>query len=163
MIPETSGLIETEEVILEEPSSQTYLIDFEEKRLRFWLDEDVSNSRMRDGYDINDFMDGKNYGNGFIDDLKAMEQAVFCILNTERYEHLIYSWDYGSELQDIIGMDKDIVISEIERRVTEALMEDSRILSVDDFEFEIKKKEVFCTFSVSTIYGELEIEQEVAI
>lgn len=141
MIPETSGLIESEEIILEEPSSKTYLIDFDQKCLRLSFDEGDSN--------------------GFIDDLKAMEQAVFCMLNTERYEHLIYSWDYGSELQDIIGMDTDIVLSEIERRVTEALMEDSRILSVDDFDFETNKKEVVCTFSVSTIYGDLEMEQEV--
>lgn len=141
MIPETSGLIESEEIILEEPSSKTYLIDFDQKCLRLSFDEGDSN--------------------GFIDDLKAMEQAVFCMLNTERSEHLIYSWDYGSELQDIIGMDTDIVLSEIERRVTEALMEDSRILSVDDFDFETNKKEVVCTFSVSTIYGDLEMEQEV--
>lgn len=141
MIPETSGLIESEEIILEEPSSKTYLIDFDQKCLRLSFDEGDSN--------------------GFIDDLKAMEQAVFCMLNTERYEYLIYSWDYGSELQDIIGMDTDIVLSEIERRVTEALMEDSRILSVDDFDFETSKKEVVCTFSVSTIYGDLEMEQEV--
>lgn len=141
MIPETSGLIESEESILEEPSSKTYLIDFDEKCLRLSFDEGDSD--------------------GFIDDLKAMEQAVFCILNTERYECLIYSWDYGSELQDVIGMDTDIVLSEIERRITEALLADSRILSVDDFDFETNKKEVLCTFSVSTIYGDLEIEQEV--
>ena len=40
-------------------------------------------------------------------------------------------------------------------------MEDSRILSVDDFDFETNKKEVVCTFSVSTIYGDLEMKQEV--
>ena len=141
MIPETSGLIESEEIVFEEPSSKTYLIDFDQKCLRLSFDEGDSN--------------------GFIDDLKAMEQAVFCMLNTERYEHLIYSWDYGSELHDIIGMDTDIVLSEIERRVTETLMEDSRILSVDDFDFETNKKEVVCTFSVSTIYGDLEMKQEV--
>lgn len=141
MIPETSGLIESEEIILEEPSSKTYLIDFEQKCLRLSFDEGDSN--------------------GLIDDLKAMEQAVFCILNTERYESVIYSWDYGSELQDIIGMDTDIVLSEIERRITEALLEDSRILSVDDFDFESNKKEIACTFRVTTIYGDLEMEQEV--
>lgn len=141
MIPETSGLIESEEIILEEPSSKTYFIDFEQKCLRLSFDEGDSN--------------------GLIDDLKAMEQAVFCILNTERYESVIYSWDYGSELQDIIGMDTDIVLSEIERRITEALLEDSRILSVDDFDFESNKKEIACTFRVSTIYGDLEMEQEV--
>lgn len=32
---------------------------------------------------------------GKIDGLKAMEQACFKILNTERYAYLIYSWNYG--------------------------------------------------------------------
>lgn len=143
MIPETNGLIESEENFLEEPSSKTYLIDFDKKCLCISSDEG----------------DDK----GFIDELKAMEQAVYCILNTERYEYVIYSWDYGSELQDVIGMDTDIVLSEIERRVTEALMADSRILSVDNFNFETNKREVTCTFSVLTIYGDLEMKQEVEI
>ena len=143
MIPETSVFLEIDEVALEEPSSQTYLIDFDEKHLRLSFDEED--------------------GNGFIDGLEAMRQAVFFVLNTERYEHLIYSWEYGSELWDVIGMDMDIALSEIERRITEALLEDSRILSVDDFEFEVKKKEVSCAFSVSTIFGDLEMEQEVIV
>ena len=143
MIPETSVLIEPDEITLEEPSSQTYLIDFNENRLRLSFDTENSN--------------------GFLDGLAAMRQAVFCILNTERYEHLIYSWDYGAELQELIGMDADIVLPEIERTITEALMADSRILSVDDFEFEQNKKAVVCTFRVSTIFGDLEMEQEVIV
>lgn len=128
-------------LFLRRPSSKTYLIDFDKKCIRLSFDEGGSD--------------------GFIDELKAMEQAIFCILNTERYEQLIYSWEYGSELQDIIGMDEDIILPEIERRVTEALLEDSRILSVGDFDFERNKKEINCTFSVSTIYGDLEMKQEV--
>ena len=31
---------------------------------------------------------------GTIDEIQAVEQAVFLILNTERYEWLIHSWDY---------------------------------------------------------------------
>jgi len=143
MIPETSGLIETE-IILEEPSSRTFFINFDEGRLGF------------------DF-DGEGGSSVFIDDLKAMRQTVFCILNTERYEHLIYSWDYGSEMRDLTGMDEDIVLSEIERRITVALLEDSRIISVGDFEFEEDKKQTSCAFRVSTIYGDLVMEQEVDV
>lgn len=143
MIPETSGLIETE-IIFEEPSSRTFLIDFDQKCLGLAIDEEGKNSI-------------------FIDELKAMQQAVFCILKTERYEDLIYSWDYGAELWDLVGMDMDIVQSETERRITEALLADSRIISVDNFEFEIEKKQMLCTFGVSTIFGELEIEQEVIV
>ena len=30
---------------------------------------------------------------GVIDGLDAVKQAIYCILNTERYEYLIYSWN----------------------------------------------------------------------
>lgn len=31
---------------------------------------------------------------GTIDQIEAMEQAIYLILNVERYEWPIYSWDY---------------------------------------------------------------------
>ena len=39
---------------------------------------------------------------GTIDEIQAVEQAVFLILNTERYEWLIHSWDYGVELHNLM-------------------------------------------------------------
>ena len=59
-------------------------------------------------------------------------QAVYLILNVERYAFPIYSRDYGSELSDLIGTPRDYAISEIKRRITEALTQDDRITSVDD-------------------------------
>ena len=38
---------------------------------------------------------------GYTDDLDAVRQTVYKILNTERYENVIYSWDYGIELEDL--------------------------------------------------------------
>ena len=40
---------------------------------------------------------------GMCDDIEAMEQAIFKIINTERYKYLIYDWNYGIELSDLIG------------------------------------------------------------
>lgn len=33
---------------------------------------------------------------GFADGKEALKQAIQLILGTERYEYLIYSWNYGS-------------------------------------------------------------------
>ena len=135
MIPAKNDILELEgEYFLEQQPSQTFSIDFE-----------------------NEEMDG------FTDGLDAMRQAIFCILNTERFEHLIYSWDYGSQLHDLIGIDSDLALPEIERIVTEALLEDDRIIEVDDFEFDMEKGVVFCSFRVITIFGELEIEHEIVV
>lgn len=101
---------------------------------------------------------------GYVDGLEAYKQAVYKILNTERYAHLIYSWNYGVELQDLIGKHIAYVMPEIERRVTEALMQDDRTESVDGFEFDTSKRKVVAvTFTVHSIYGEAKIQTMVAI
>ena len=100
--------------------------------------------------------------NGFCDGLEAMKQVVYKILNTERYQHIIYSWNYGVELRDLYGEPFTYVCPEIQRRITEALVQDDRINGVDSFEFELtEKKTVKVTFTVHTIYGEFESEKAV--
>lgn len=91
---------------------------------------------------------------GFCDEVEALRQAIQLILSTERYEHLIYSWNYGSELKYLIGKDRDITESEIKRRVTEALMQDDRVNNVDNFIFKYDKDGVTVDFTVFSIYGE---------
>lgn len=98
---------------------------------------------------------------GFVEGLEAIKQAVFLILNIERYEYPIYSWDFGVELKDLIGQDVDYVMAEAKRRITEALLQDDRIEEVDDFEFEVNKSKVQITFTVYTNYGSFEQEVEV--
>ena len=83
---------------------------------------------------------------GTIDEIQAVEQAVFLILNTERYEWLIHSWDYGVELHNLIGKDVD-----------------DRITAVQNFEFTVNKKKVLATFTVVSIFGEINAELGVEI
>ena len=70
---------------------------------------------------------------GTVDQIRAVEQAVFLILNTERYFWLIHSWNYGVELHNLIGKDPEYCIPEIERRIREALLQDDRITAVEIF------------------------------
>lgn len=100
---------------------------------------------------------------GTIDQIQAVEQAVFLILNVERYQWLIYSWNYGVELHNLIGKDPEYCLPEIERRVREALLQDDRITAVQNFEFEINKKQVLTTFTVVSIFGEINVEKAVEI
>lgn len=100
---------------------------------------------------------------GYVDDLEAMKQAIYLILNIERYEYLIYSWNYGIELNDLYGQPIPFVLPELKRRITEALVQDSRILGVDNFSFETNKGKVHATFTVHTIFGDVEAERVVTI
>ena len=93
---------------------------------------------------------------GTCDNLEAIKQTVFKILNTERYEYIIYSWNYGIELKDLFGQPIRYVCPEIERRVKEALLQDDRITAVDNFEFDFPKRGVVAVkFTVHTIFGDL--------
>ena len=105
-----------------------------------------------------------NYINGTCDNLDAVKQSIYKILNTERYQYIIYSWNYGVELVDLIGEPVPYACSEIKRRITEALLQDDRITSVTDFEFNTDtKKVVVCTFVVHTIFGDVEEEKVVNV
>lgn len=101
--------------------------------------------------------------NGYIDEREAMKQAIYLILNIERYDYLIYSWDYGIELKDLFGQPTFYVMAELERRITEALMVDSRITAVDNFEITREGKKVHARFTVHTIFGDVEGEKVVMI
>jgi hypothetical protein len=100
---------------------------------------------------------------GYIDEVEAMTQAIYLILNIERYDYLIYSWNYGIELKDLFGQPTFYVMAELERRITEALMVDSRITAVDNFEITREGKKVHARFTVHTIFGDLEGEKVVTI
>ena len=100
---------------------------------------------------------------GYIDEKEAIKQAIYLIINTERFEYIIYSWDYGIELQDLIGESISYVKSEVKRRITEALICDDRIYSIDDFIFEqLSKRILLVKFTANTIYGSVDIETEVS-
>lgn len=67
------------------------------------------------------------------------------------------------ELRDLIGKQMEYVIPEIERRITEALLQDDRIDAVNGFEFEQQKSKLKVTFIVHTNIGNLEVIKVVNI
>ena len=93
---------------------------------------------------------------GYADKLRAMEQAIYKIINTERYQYIIYSWNYGIELQDLFGQPIPYVYAELQRRIEEALLNDDRITKVYNFEFSNNGGDVMTEFDVDTIYGTLQ-------
>lgn len=105
----------------------------------------------------------RNNVSGYVDNLEAVKQVIYKILNTERFKSEIYSWNYGIELQDLIGEPKEYVYPELKRRITEALTQDDRITGVDAFMFVSRKNEAHVTFTVHTIYGDVPAQKLVNI
>ncbi|OSA89561.1 UNVERIFIED_ORG: hypothetical protein B2H93_15985 [Clostridium botulinum] len=123
----------------------------------FVLTEDLDRTYKLD-------IDKNKVKNNFIDKIEAVKQASFLILNTERYECLIYSWNYGMETKDLFGRPIEYVYPELCERIKEALLQDSRIVSVDSFSYEVKKKgKLTVYFTVNTIYGTFDTDKEVNI
>lgn len=100
---------------------------------------------------------------GMTDKQEAIRQAIYLILSVERYAYPIYSRNYGVELADLIGCPKDYAMSEIKRRIIEALEQDDRITGVDKWEFEAGRNSVHVTFVAHTIYGDVGAGKEVKI
>ncbi len=102
--------------------------------------------------------------NGFCDNVKALEQSIYKILNTERYKHNIYSWNYGIEIYDLLGKDVNFVCLELPKRIRSALSIDNRIKDVRNFSFDINKRNIVnVDFDVITVFGEVSINKEVKI
>lgn len=95
---------------------------------------------------------------GMIDGLSAMEQAIYKMLNTQRFAHMIYSDDLGFE--SMIGYEEIFVRGDLPRRIKETLLQDERITSIEDFELEFESDAAFVTFTAVTIYGDVEVLRE---
>lgn len=100
---------------------------------------------------------------GYIDDKDAIIQAIYLILQTERYESMIYNWYYGVEFDGLIGKNKDYVTSELQRVIRESLTEDDRITEVSDFDITYTDDSALIVFSVQTNIGDITVEWEVNI
>ena len=100
---------------------------------------------------------------GFVDELEALKQSIYKTLSTERYEYPIYSFSYGIAWKELIGEEEAYVRAEMKRMIQETLLRDTRITVVEGFSFPFSGDGCHCTFQVSSIYGETEIETEVEI
>lgn len=142
------------------PGDEIFEEDFDEK-----LEEDVDFSFEQEPSLTYAMNTDKNIFVGKVDSVEAIRQAVLKIINTERYEYEMYSWDYGIELKDLYGKDLPYVMSEVKQRIIDALTADDRIESVDDFEIEkIKHGKFHIKFTVTTaLQDDFSIESEVDI
>ena len=100
---------------------------------------------------------------GMTDEQDAIKQAIYVTLGTERFQWVIFSWNYGVEFDELFGMPISWVIPEVKRRITEALLHDGRIEAVDGFEFEVSKGKLTVNFTARTIYGDIPIQKGVNI
>lgn len=72
---------------------------------------------------------------GTTDGQPAIEQAILKNFDTERFAYVIYSKNYGIELEKYIGKDYDFIRSDLRRAIEECLLVDARIYSINNLQF----------------------------
>jgi hypothetical protein len=99
-----------------------------------------------------------------VDGEEAILQFVNKVLNTERYAYVIFSGNYGTDLEKFIGADYNYIKSDMERTVSEALLADDRIISITDFETVLGTEDTMAiSFTINSIVGQINIQSEVVV
>ena len=90
---------------------------------------------------------------------EAIKAWVYKALLVPRYNYSIYSWNYGSELMDLIGkaFTPQLTKSEAKRYIEEALKINPYILDVNVIDTDFKDSILSANVKITTIYGESEV------
>lgn len=89
----------------------------------------------------------------------AVKVWCYHAIKTNRFEHDIYSWDYGTELVELVGQkySKGLTESEAYRYIKEALLINPYILDVKDGGSSFYGDTLDIHILINTIYGEVEL------
>ncbi|MEG6521178.1 DUF2634 domain-containing protein [Desulfotomaculum sp. 1211_IL3151] len=131
MIPQGGSLSVNQMIGLEQQPSYTYRLDLAANRIA-----------------------------GMTDDIEAIKQAVFKLLQTEKYNYPIYG-NYGVELAGLLGKSRSFIKSELKRRIQEALLQDDRIKAIEDMQITFGEDQALATFVVLTQYGSFNVNRKV--
>lgn len=90
---------------------------------------------------------------------EAVKVWIWKTLNTVRYRHEIYTWDYGCEVENLIGQafTPEVKQSEAVRYIREALMVNPYIRSVRQTSVTFSGTRLTVSCTVDTIYGEVDV------
>ena len=90
----------------------------------------------------------------------AIKVWIYKALLTPRYRYSIYSWNYGSELMDLIGKayTPSLTKEEAKRYIKEALLINPYILEVTVVDTSFNNGLLSADIKLLTIYGESEVK-----
>jgi hypothetical protein len=102
------------------------------------------------------------YKNGFpsiITGKYAVLQWALKALRTQRFRYEIYSWNYGSEIESLIGQTytPELKKAEAIRYISECLLVNPYITDVTDINIDFSKELLFIQCKIITVYGEVNV------
>lgn len=97
------------------------------------------------------------------DGYEAVRQAVEIIVNVERFRWQIYTPNFGTDLDGLLGNDPGFAASELQRRLADAFLPDSRILGISDFSYTFRDAALTAAVTVDTVFGKVRTTVEVTL
>ncbi len=92
---------------------------------------------------------------GWGDNYEAVRQAVEIIVNVERFKWQIYTPNFGTDYDSLLGTDYGYAASELRRRLEDAFLPDSRILGIKDYTYTFRDVCLTVTFTARTVFGDV--------
>ncbi len=95
---------------------------------------------------------------------ERLKSKIHKIIRTQINQYRIYKGTgYGVDLAGVRGksFSRDYTLSEVKRVITEALMQDDNIISVENFRTESEGTVLYIVFDVVTEYGFENIKEEI--
>lgn len=116
-------------------------------------------------YSTKDFkLIGEDRIGGTVDGIESIKQAVYFILNTERYRSATMSDDTGVELVNLIGENPDLAGIKLKSTITDALLNDDRIETVNDIIIRQVSRNVYdISIDISTSLGDIALIERVEV
>ena len=90
---------------------------------------------------------------------EAIKVWIYHAIKTQRYGYSIYSWDFGAEIENLMGQNYTVEYTktEVTRYITEALEINPYILSIDKITVEFNDDVLYVYIKITTVYEELEV------
>lgn len=97
------------------------------------------------------------------DGWEAIRQAVEIIVSVERFKWQIYTPNFGTDYDGLLGTEPGYAASELQRRLEDAFLPDSRILGMKDFTWSFSGVSLSVRFTVLTVFGDVASGLEVPL
>ena len=97
------------------------------------------------------------------DGWEAVRQAVEVIVSVERFKWQIYTPNFGTDYDGLLGTEAGYAASELRRRLEDAFLPDNRILGVKDYAYTFSDTSLTVTFTAQTVFGDVPGSMEVTL
>lgn len=107
-----------------------------------------------------DFETGQLTGD-IVEGLEAIKVWIWFALQTSRYRYYIYTWDYGSEFEELKGQlyTEEYLEAEAYHMTEDCLLVNENIESISDFSVSIENDTAVISFTADTLYGSIEFNR----